>query len=68
MDIVGTLSSIARRFVSKDLQTLHKAGYVKDDFSITKKGKNRLLALLLEKNMEEVAILAREEIAEDEAK
>ena len=61
---VGKLSSIARRIFSNDIKTLHSAGFVEDDLSITAKGRNRLLAILLEEHMDALVVEAKEEIAE----
>ena len=44
---MSVLSSIARKVFGNDWKTLYKAGYVSDDLSITKKGRNRVLANLL---------------------
>lgn len=60
------LSSIARRLLDRNVRVLFKAGYIGDDLSITKKGMNRLLAKLMQDNLEPFVKEAEEEIKEME--
>lgn len=61
---VSTLSSIAKRLIDPKTKVLFKASFIDKDLSITKVGRNRLLAILFEANIEELVKTAKEEIAE----
>ena len=58
------MSSVARVEWKDDQKALFNAGYIEDNMSITKKGRNRLLAILYVANKKAFVESAEAEIAE----
>lgn len=58
------LTSLMKRLLDKDTQTLVKAGYLDTDLDLTNKGQEALLSLLLMANKPELVKMAQEELDE----
>lgn len=64
--IMQKVSLMMKKLLSKDIQTLVKAGYINGDLDLTERGKDVLLAQLFESNRAELVKSAEEELAEEE--
>lgn len=63
--MTSNITTAAKRFFSKELQSLLKAGFINQDLSLTTEGKDELQALLMKDNLTKFAELADEKIKEE---
>lgn len=66
--IMEKVSVMMKKLLSKDIQTLVKAGYINGDLDLTEQGQKVLMAQLFDANKAELVKSAEEDIAEAEKK
>ena len=62
-----SFSAIAKRILDKDTRTLVKAGFLSNDLTLTPKGEEHLLSIMLQNNKADL-IKDAEEVIEEESK
>jgi len=61
-------SSLMKRLLDKDTQVLIKAGFLNNDLSLTNKGEEEVMALMLMQNKTDLVKVAEEKLAEEAEK